>query len=331
MIQSRFGESDLYLNFSKRGGPLRNGKEPILVTMNLPEHVSDQAVELAFSNFGEVVSVFKGRHKFNRKLRNGKRHVRIFPAGGDPAVLPRKISFFGGASKDVLFAEKVVRCYRCKTRRMLGENCPMATPTPEGSNMSHSEQNETPQDSPPARSQQESRFNKERSDEPSLTGSSDGGASSGLSPESNEGDGSERVPSVPDDPSQRLVVSSPPRTPTNPGEVNKKPVRSFKTLRDIDLPFFNRKLNRKTTVTNIMKRSKLSINKNPDLPRDLLQMTPELLDNGNTTEYDDMLNSSTIRLKENYSFNYSPERLEDFFCEVANYIRPELISRIRVK
>ena len=82
MIQSRFGESDLYLNFSKRGGPLRNGKEPILVTMNLPEHVSDQAVELAFSNFGEVVSVFKGRHKFNRKLRNGKRHVRIFPAGG---------------------------------------------------------------------------------------------------------------------------------------------------------------------------------------------------------------------------------------------------------
>ena len=136
---------------------------------------------------------------------------------------------------------------------------------------------------------------------------------------------------MPDDPSQRLVVSSPPRTPTNPGEVNKKPVKSFKTLRDIDLPCFNRKLNRKTTVTNIMKRSKLSINKNPDLPRDLLQMTPELLDNGNTTEYDDMLNSSTIRLKENYSFNYSPERLEDFFCEVANYIRPELISRIRVK
>ena len=77
VIQSRFGESDLYLNFSKWGGPLRNGKEPILVTMNLPEHVSDQAVELAFSNFGEVVSVFKGRHKFNRKLRNGKRHVRI--------------------------------------------------------------------------------------------------------------------------------------------------------------------------------------------------------------------------------------------------------------
>ena len=55
VIPSRFGESDICLNFSKRGGPLRDGKEPILVTINLPEYVSDQAVELAFSNFGEVV------------------------------------------------------------------------------------------------------------------------------------------------------------------------------------------------------------------------------------------------------------------------------------
>ena len=55
VFQSRFGESDIYLNFSKRGRPLRDGKEPILVTINLPEYVSDQAVELAFSNFGEVV------------------------------------------------------------------------------------------------------------------------------------------------------------------------------------------------------------------------------------------------------------------------------------
>ena len=80
-----------------------------------------------------------------------------------------------------------------------------------------------------------------------------------------------------------------------------------------------------------MKRSKLSINKNPDLSRDLLQLVLELLDNRNMTEYDDILNSSTVRLRENYSFNYSPERLEDFFCDVANYIRPELLSRIRAK
>ena len=330
VIQSRFGESDLYLNFSKRGGPLRNGKELILVNINLPEHVSDQAVELAFSNFGEVVSVFKGRHKFNRKLRNGKRHVRIFPAGGDPAVLPTKIYFFGGASKDVLFAEKVVQCYRCKTRHMLGENCPVATPTPEGSSMSHSEQSETPQDSSPAGSQQESRINEERSEEFSSAGLSGGGSSSGLSPEFNEGDGSERVPSVPDDPSQRMIVSSPPRTPINPDKANKKPVKRSKTLRDIDLPCFNRKLNKTTTVKNILKGSKLSINKNSDLSRDL-RMVLELLDNRNTTEYDQLLNSYTIRLKENYCFNYSPKQLEDFFCDVANYIRPELLSRIRAK
>ena len=40
--------------------------------------------------------------------------------------------------------EKVVLCYRCKTRHMLGMNCPVATPTPEDSGMSFSEQNGTP-------------------------------------------------------------------------------------------------------------------------------------------------------------------------------------------
>ena len=195
--------------------------------------------------------------------------------------------------------------------------------------MSHSEQS-APQDSSPAGSQQESRINEERSEEFSSAGLSGGGSSSGLSPEFNEGDGSERVPSVPDDPSQRMIVSSPPRTPINPDKANKKPVKRSKTLRDIDLPCFNRKLNKTTTVKNILKGSKLSINKNSDLSRDL-RMVLELLDNRNTTEYDQLLNSYTIRLKENYCFNYSPKQLEDFFCDVANYIRPELLSRIRAK
>ena len=101
----------------------------------------------AFSHFGDVLSVFKGRHKFNRKIRNGKRHIRIFPAGGDPAILPRKIVFHGGIRRDVPFAEKVVLRYRCQTRHMLGENCPVASPTPEGSVLSCTEQNETPRDS----------------------------------------------------------------------------------------------------------------------------------------------------------------------------------------
>ena len=47
------------LNFRKRVGRLRNGKQPILVTIFLSELIIDQAVRIAFSNFGEVVSVFK--------------------------------------------------------------------------------------------------------------------------------------------------------------------------------------------------------------------------------------------------------------------------------
>ena len=41
------------------------------------------------------MSVFKGRHEFNRNIRNGKKQVKIFPAGGDPMILTRKISFHG--------------------------------------------------------------------------------------------------------------------------------------------------------------------------------------------------------------------------------------------
>ena len=80
------------------------------MTILLPEFISNQAVRLAFSNFGDVVAVFKGRHEFNRKIQNGKRQVKIFPAGEDPAILPRKISFHGRIQRDVLFAEKVVLC-----------------------------------------------------------------------------------------------------------------------------------------------------------------------------------------------------------------------------
>ena len=139
-IQCRFGDHDLRLSFYKRVGPFRSGREPIFVTVFLPEFVSDQAVRLAFSNFGEVITVFKGKHKFNKNIRNGRRHVKIFPAGGDPEILPRKITFHGRIQRDVLFAEKVVLCYRCKTRHMPGENCPIATPAQEDSSMSLPEQ-----------------------------------------------------------------------------------------------------------------------------------------------------------------------------------------------
>ena len=70
VIQCRFGESDITLSFRKRIEPLKDGREPIFVAINLPEYISDQTVEIAFSHSGEVLSVFKGRQKFNKKIRN---------------------------------------------------------------------------------------------------------------------------------------------------------------------------------------------------------------------------------------------------------------------
>ena len=54
-IQCRFSDSEVYLDFRKRVGPLRYGKEPILVTIFLPELISDQAVRLVVSIFWPCV------------------------------------------------------------------------------------------------------------------------------------------------------------------------------------------------------------------------------------------------------------------------------------
>ena len=143
-IQCCFDNSEICLNFSKQIGPLRNGREPIFVTILLPEFISDQAVRLTFSNIGEVISAFKERHEFNRKIPNGKTQVKIILAGVDPAILPRKIYFHSRFERDVLFAEKMVLCYRYKTQYMLCKNCPVATPTIEDSGMSFNEQSDTP-------------------------------------------------------------------------------------------------------------------------------------------------------------------------------------------
>ena len=44
--------------------------------------------------------------------------------------------------REMSFSRK--RCYRCKTRDMLGENCPVMTPTQKDSSMSVTEQSATP-------------------------------------------------------------------------------------------------------------------------------------------------------------------------------------------
>ena len=74
-VQSRFSISEICLNFLKRVSHLRNGRERIFATIFLPEFICDQSVRLAFSYFGDVVSAFKDRHKFDRDIRNGQRQI----------------------------------------------------------------------------------------------------------------------------------------------------------------------------------------------------------------------------------------------------------------
>ena len=140
-IQCRFGDLEVFLNFCKRVGALTNGREPIFVTILFLEFISDQPVDK--SNFGEVVSALKGRHKFNRSIRNGKRHVRMFPVGGDPDIV--KENFFPWKYPQRC-REKggVVLQVQNSTRHMLGENGPVLTLTQKDSSMSFTEQSVTP-------------------------------------------------------------------------------------------------------------------------------------------------------------------------------------------
>ena len=351
-IQCRFGESDITLSFHKRIGPLRNGKEPVFVTTNLPEHVSDQAVRLAFSHFGEVVSVLKVRHKFNRKIRNGKRHVRVFPAGGDPAILPRKIAFHGCVSRDVLFAEKVVLSYRCKTRHMLGENCPVVSPTSEDFDMSYTEQSETPRDNktpektdssvgnqPPAESRQESSsVEEELGEDGSSTDGTGGDSDSGLSSASSEEDGSVSVSSVPETPLKKPITSASPKNlaanqhsndstkSTHSSDARSITETNKKSLRDFEIPNFDGKLNHKGFIDRIMRKHNLTVNKSAELAKEVLSLTLGLLDNKTSTEYWNIFTSYFEPLRKNYSIGSSRRNLDNFLYKVAEEVRPDIIS-----
>ena len=357
-IQCRFGNSEIKLSFRKRTEPLRNREEPIFVTINLPEYISDQPVRLAFSNFGEVVSVFKGRHKFNRKIRNSKRHVRVFPAGGDPAILPRKITFHDGILRDVLFAEKVVLCYRCKIRRMLDENCPVASPTPEGSDMPYTEQSETPRDNmttekpgpsvenqPSAESRQELSSIEERTDgENSSTDRTGVDSELGSTSESSDEDSSELGSSVPETPLKKPVTSAPQTNlaenrnsndstksiqPSDTRTISQRP--KLKSLRDFEISHLGRKLNSPGTIHKILWESNLRINQNTELAKKILMMTLDLLDNKTNADYLNLLNSHTVSLQTNYSIKYSRKKLDDFLYRIATRVSPHIMSEISVK
>lgn len=82
-IQCCLGDSEICLNFWKQIVPLRNWTEPILVTIFLSELISDLAVSLVFSNFGDAVSVFKGRHELTGKFETVKGMLKSFPREGN--------------------------------------------------------------------------------------------------------------------------------------------------------------------------------------------------------------------------------------------------------
>ena len=61
----------IYLSFNARQKPAT------FLTMHIPEYISPMAVYHAFSNFGDVGIVYFGKHTFNEKIRNGKRHYHV--------------------------------------------------------------------------------------------------------------------------------------------------------------------------------------------------------------------------------------------------------------
>ena len=348
-IQCRFGDSEIKLSFHKRTEPLRNEKEPIFITINLPEYISDQAVRLVFFHFGEVLSVFKDRHKFNGKIRNGKRHVRIFPVGGDPAILPRKIAFHGGVSRDAIFAKNVVLCYKCKTRHMLGVNCPVVSPTPEGSDMSCTEQSETPRDSktpekddpsvknqPSVESRQEMSSIEERTDgEDSWTD----GTGNDSDSDSSDGDGSDLAFSVPETPLQKPVTSA---SQMNLAEnqssndstknIQVSDTRTMKSLRDFKIPHLDRKLNSTDNIDRILKKINLRVTLNKiNLTKETVTTMLDLLDNKRNKDYLNILSSHTVRLKSYHNMNHLPEKLDDILYGIATRQWPVIMFIISDK
>ena len=102
-----------------------NYKDTVFVTMFQPTLISDAAVKRAFTEFGDVHSVFAGTYKdaHFRSICNGKRHVRLTPHGSKQD-LPHKIQFHEkGRFFHVMWAEKVIFCKRCAFHHMLKDEC----------------------------------------------------------------------------------------------------------------------------------------------------------------------------------------------------------------
>ena len=74
-----------------------------------------------------------------------------------------------------------------------------------------------------------------------------------------------------------------------------------------------------------MEKTNLTINKSTERTRIILVMIFKLLENRTNPEYGDILTSCTKRLKKKFSLSYSCQDLDDFFCEVADRLRSDLM------
>ena len=246
---------------------------------------------------------------------------------------------------------------------MLGENCPVVSPTPEGSDMSNIEQSEAPRDSlapekpdssvetqSSAESQQELSPVEERTDgENSSTERTGADSDSGSASESSDEDGSELVSSVPETPLQKPVSSTSQKNlaVTQKAQVNPEPTFSktsppsvgnqkcsktrkpkLNSLRQSNLPPIDRKWYATDFFDMALSKSNIRVNKSTELAKDLLIMAVDLIDSRDNADYLSILNSHTESLRAKHSINYKPEELDYFLYLFAKKMWPHVTSEI---
>ena len=247
---------------------------------------------------------------------------------------------------------------------MLGENCPVVSSTSEASDISYTEQNETPRENktpekidPSVENQPsaESRIwellsIQERTEaENSSTDGTGVDSDSGSTSESRDEDGSEFLSSVPETPLQKPVTSTPHTNLTsksNPSSVeNKKSHVStksiqqpdsqkpkLKALRDFKTPHLDRKLNSTGNIDKILSKVNLTVTLNKiDLTKEVITIILDLLDNKTNKDYLNVLTSHTVRLQTYHTMSHLPEELDDILYGTATRKWPDILPIISDK
>ena len=227
------------------------------------------------------------------------------------------------------------------------------SPIPEGSDMSYTEQSETPRDSktpektvpsvrnqPSAESRQEPPSVGEELGEGSSTDGTGDDSDSESTSDSSDEDGSELMSSVSETPLKKPIASASLKNlaanqhsndstqSTQLSDVRSIIETNKKSLWDFEIPHFDGKLNHKDFIDKIMRKHNLTINKSAEVAREILSTTLDLLDNKTNTEYWNILTSCAERLRSNYSIKRSCKSLGNFLYKVAGEVRSHIISKI---